>query len=458
MSNRAELEAIKDNLDGKYYLTNDIDLGGKKWTPIGSHCENTFTGIFDGQGYVIRNMTITGDVKGNVGLFGHATGATIKNVGMEATNIDIITNTMNSNVGSIVGSTGFYERTYVSNCYNTGNLSLYNWDTDADNTNIGGIAGLGSYTDNCYNTGDITSTMGGSASTSGISGGGFISNSFNTGTITSHRGACGIGGVDVINSFNIGSVTGESSAGGISATGGLSNIVNSYSAGDVAINFFCCCSEKSVGGILGTYSFNKDLEGNEYIIKNVYWNSDNAQSINKQPQSPKRGIGAFWNKSDIDTTIPLTTAQMQIASSFVGFDFENVWTIIPGINNGMPILCGSESIFGYLPVYSCSFCRDSGRHCRDCCVIDLCDLCKPPHNCDTCKDLPNAGKLGHVLGQENITISDALEILKYIVNLSNTIEACDNSRKAATITGGPIGTADALEILKYIVGMEGRLS
>ena len=41
ISNREELERIADDpeypLSGKYHLTNDIDLGGGEWTPIGDN-------------------------------------------------------------------------------------------------------------------------------------------------------------------------------------------------------------------------------------------------------------------------------------------------------------------------------------------------------------------------------------------------------------------------------------
>ncbi len=62
--NRKELEAINDDLNGKYYLANDIDLSGNEWVPIG-YIHNQFgdsmydfRGILDGQGHSIKNMTI----------------------------------------------------------------------------------------------------------------------------------------------------------------------------------------------------------------------------------------------------------------------------------------------------------------------------------------------------------------------------------------------------------------
>ena len=55
------------SLDGDYVLTNDIDLSGSDWTPIGGSGgsqyalvsgERVFNGTFDGAGHVISGLTI----------------------------------------------------------------------------------------------------------------------------------------------------------------------------------------------------------------------------------------------------------------------------------------------------------------------------------------------------------------------------------------------------------------
>ena len=47
-----------ENYEGIYFqLANDIDLGGREWTPIGTS-QNSFRGIFDGAGHTIANATI----------------------------------------------------------------------------------------------------------------------------------------------------------------------------------------------------------------------------------------------------------------------------------------------------------------------------------------------------------------------------------------------------------------
>ena len=45
--------------EGQYFqLANDIDLGGREWTPIGTS-QNSFRGILDGAGHTIANATVT---------------------------------------------------------------------------------------------------------------------------------------------------------------------------------------------------------------------------------------------------------------------------------------------------------------------------------------------------------------------------------------------------------------
>ena len=78
-----DLNNIRNNLSGKYILMNDIDLSSyDNWDPIGD-TSNRFNGIFDGNGYVIKNLTINRPTEDNVGLFGYTVSANIQNVGLE---------------------------------------------------------------------------------------------------------------------------------------------------------------------------------------------------------------------------------------------------------------------------------------------------------------------------------------------------------------------------------------
>lgn len=55
-------------------ITEDIDLSGKEWRPIGSDRMNAFKGIFDGGGHTIRNFVIKDKKIENKGFFGFLRG------------------------------------------------------------------------------------------------------------------------------------------------------------------------------------------------------------------------------------------------------------------------------------------------------------------------------------------------------------------------------------------------
>ncbi len=59
-------------------LSNDIDLAGAEWTPIGMSGK-AFSGIFDGNGKTVSNLKISGN-NSNVGLFGYTTNGEVKNL------------------------------------------------------------------------------------------------------------------------------------------------------------------------------------------------------------------------------------------------------------------------------------------------------------------------------------------------------------------------------------------
>lgn len=55
-------------------LENDINLGGKEWTPIGLDRTNAFTGLFDGMGHTVKNFIIKDKAVQNKGFFGFLKG------------------------------------------------------------------------------------------------------------------------------------------------------------------------------------------------------------------------------------------------------------------------------------------------------------------------------------------------------------------------------------------------
>ena len=108
--NEGELPA-----DTKIVLNNDIDLNNMRsltsnWTPIGSP-EAPFTGVIDGQGYTIKNLTLVEEEakegKAHIGFISYAKDATIKNVVFENVYINILCLDIDhaqGHIGAVVGT------------------------------------------------------------------------------------------------------------------------------------------------------------------------------------------------------------------------------------------------------------------------------------------------------------------------------------------------------------------
>lgn len=93
-----ELQDMNRNLAGRYALATNIVWPDRLFSPIGSTA-GYFVGQLDGQGYTISNLKINLPTLNNVGLFGYASGSTIRN--LHLVNADI---RGNNTVGGIVGA------------------------------------------------------------------------------------------------------------------------------------------------------------------------------------------------------------------------------------------------------------------------------------------------------------------------------------------------------------------
>ncbi len=166
-------------------LMNDIDLSGyPNWTPIGTFNPNSpqancpFSGVFDGQGYSITGLKISGN-EDSKGLFGYTYSGAIRNVvirnpeiegkdqvgalvGYQAYSNQGIKNCAviggkiqgRSHVGGLVG---YMEESPIQNCYST-------CEVVAMDFYAGGIVGdhrVVASIRNCYATGNISGTYSG---------------------------------------------------------------------------------------------------------------------------------------------------------------------------------------------------------------------------------------------------------------------------------------------------------
>ena len=181
-----------------YELTADLDLddetaddrtddtywnGGSGWVPIGTDSTNNrFTGIFNGNGFVIDNLLINRSGTYTQALFAAtATGATITAVGLRDVNI-----TGSNGTAALVGASK--SGTVISASFSTGTISG-GWGT-------GGLVG--------YNEGTVeasysSATVSGTTAVGGLVGystgsGASIKNSYARGAVT-QSGATHLGGL-----------------------------------------------------------------------------------------------------------------------------------------------------------------------------------------------------------------------------------------------------------------------
>lgn len=184
ISSLEDLEAIRDDLSGNYYLDADIVIPeGTEFAPIGS-ADEPFFGTFDGSGHTITGLVMNvEDGTENVGLFGYNCGI-IYGLGLVDANI-----TVNgyANVGGIVG---YNAGGTITNCYVTGAISA----TDAYDSYIGGIVGYNESegkVEDCYNLADITVDGGNVGGIAGAVVAATIATSYNAGTITAEDAIVG---------------------------------------------------------------------------------------------------------------------------------------------------------------------------------------------------------------------------------------------------------------------------
>lgn len=257
ISSADQLNGIRNNLSGKYILTEDIDLTeytkeggifdtGNGWTPI-----NNFTGTFDGNGHRIIGMHIYGKIN-TVGLFGTVSGATIKNLSLTDVDIEMENYYYGDYTGALAGTCD--NNTQISGIYVDGSISVNN-----GNACLGGI--IGKIGDKGKNT---------------------VQNCINNCSVSNSS------------SNYLGGIVGYSYR-----YSGINSITNCYTRGSLQQ-----AGDGYYRPIVGSY--------NGYTeIQNCYYDP-------KSLMESKRNI-------QYDNATPLTEAMMKYSSSYVGFDFKNVW-------------------------------------------------------------------------------------------------------------------------------------
>lgn len=146
ISTPQDLQGMTTGVQNIYYeLTQDLDMTGVNFTPIG--VSNGFRGNLDGKGYKIKNLTMTYSETNYGGIFAQFFYGLIQNLGIE----NPIINLNNPNASRLSGCLfGYGYLGTVKNCYvNGGSI------TGQDNT--GGMAGstIECTFENCFTSTDV---------------------------------------------------------------------------------------------------------------------------------------------------------------------------------------------------------------------------------------------------------------------------------------------------------------
>ena len=234
-----EIGLHEEDWDKHFKLMADIDLAGFSYSKpiiasvkhklIWGYLDTAFTGVFDGNGHTISNLTIEG--VSYVGLFGQLqSGAEVRDLGI----VDVNVSGSYSYVGSLVGHNWSGN---VIHCYSVGKVSgercvgglvgyncgfmtqCHSEGFAHGHYNVGGLVGYNQFPGNmtdCYST----VTVSGNDQVGGLVGANF-SNLIRCRGMGSTRGATLVGGLvggnlgDVTNCYSSSTVNGDLSVGGL---------------------------------------------------------------------------------------------------------------------------------------------------------------------------------------------------------------------------------------------------
>jgi hypothetical protein len=288
LSNLAWLQdANNDTAWGDYYkqtaninasLTSILN-SGSGLSPIGTG--TSFSGTYDGQGYVIDSLYVSRTGSNNQGLFGTiSSSAVIDSLGLTNANVSGY-----DFVGVLVGLSS--SGASISHCFTTGRVYATKGDCGGlIGENDGSVAASFS---NCSVTGGNNFSMGGLV---GYSPSGTISNCYSTGEVN-----VGCGGA--------GGLLGNNSGGTVS---------DCYSVSKVT-------ATNTLGGLIGG-----QFSGS---VSASFWNTDST--------SAGAGSGSIGAAGE-------TSSQMKSESTYKdsSWDFTSTWAISGSINNGYPYLAGVD--------------------------------------------------------------------------------------------------------------------
>ena len=291
-------------LAGNYRLEADIDLKGIDFPGIGSQSA-PFTGMFDGNGRTISNLTICKPEEDDVGLFRVLYGGTVKNLTLKNANVTgkgkvgavvgqaKVSLDAQSMAGSVAGLIGnVYASGAVSGTEKTGGIvglngGAYDSKTDFSASNaIDGCTFYGTVTGETItggiagqNDGIVTSSAAGGSVEAGQTGkmaGGAVGQNegkiyYSVSDVAVHAqsyvgGFVGSGSGSVKQCYSLGDVSGADYVGGFA--GAISNVETAISAGKVSVDG--TQQQGYVGGFAGKLGGTIVGASGSITVRNVY--------------------------------------------------------------------------------------------------------------------------------------------------------------------------------------------
>jgi len=311
----SKLTNLKNPVDfqGKtIVLTDNIDLGGKNFRPVGS-----FGGTFDGKGFSISNVVITDYSK--AALFSEVTMGKIQNLTVNVQKVE----SKRGGDSFAAGLVGMGMGLTIENC-GVNIKEGITANAEKGLVNAGGLVAIidgapmmNSAINNCYVNGKV-------AIDTGVGGGGFSGGLVGVVGVTLMKAT-----LNINNSYFNGTVSATTGgndnvmAGGLVGGCGLSqvDIKSAYASAPVNTQVGAR-SEAFFGGIFGRWAGGTNTS--------VFYNST---KLTTQKMSSGTRDGAM--PAGITA---LADADMKKQASFAGFDFGSVWAIDAGTNGGYPYL------------------------------------------------------------------------------------------------------------------------
>ncbi len=301
--------------NGRYFkLTNDIDLAGKEWTPIGyqkDYAGNSPYGHFDGNGKTIKNLKVDKSGTGeSAGFFGSGTSIVISDLTITDADVkaDEFAGILVGTVSQAGGSTS--AKPEIINCHVSGKVTSNGLNTTGG---FGGIVGQANYAivRNC--TADVTVV--GDQCTGGIAGASYMSSYYN----------CSVRG----------DVTGYYAVGGfVGALEGLAEAKDCISYANVTAKNWNC------GGFVGYFNGYDGGEGTvcDCRLSNctVYGTTTSALDYYKHHVGGMAGYMANATATDCKAAGEVTVTKKYTekdadgpsqAGTFLGFDGGNAETV-----------------------------------------------------------------------------------------------------------------------------------